>query len=282
VARADDLPLPSLIIIGAAKCGTTSLHNYLNAHPEISMSEVKEIDFFSNEERWAKGVQWYSQHFDPDAPLRGESSTSYTRGDNAPVVAERISKVAPEVKLIYLVRDPIDRVRSDYFHHRAKGRERRDLAEVIAVQGSPYVEASRYSTQLKPFVDTFGIDRIRVETQEQLLQDRDGSLAQIFDFVGVDPSFKSPAFDRLWEQSEGKGWAYSLALKVRSSGIRLPPVLRWPAQRIQRSRMLGGAKASAKPPELDARTREALTELLQSEVDDLRRLTGRSYDEWSL
>jgi hypothetical protein len=273
---------PNLLIIGAAKCGTTSLHNYLNAHPEISMSEPKELNFFVKDGAWGKGVDWYKGNFDPTAKIRGESSTSYTRGRDAEGVADRARRVLPEVKLIYMVRDPIDRVRSDYHQHRAAALERRSFAAALADPENPYVQASSYGTQLAPYVDHFGAQRILVETQERLLSERRACLGRIFRFLEVDDQVDLAEFNRIWERSEGKGWAYSLGWRIRQRGIRLPRALRWPAQRLQRSRLLGGASGSARPPEIDEALRVTLVARLEPEVATLRELTGMSFDEWSL
>ncbi|MEM6898341.1 MAG: sulfotransferase domain-containing protein [Pseudomonadota bacterium] len=106
--------LPTFIIIGAMKCGTTSLHSYLDRHPDTSMSDPKEVDFFSGSNS-DKSVEWYASLFDPDKPVRGEASQDYSKGHHplykgAP---ERMKALIPDVKLIYLVRDPIER----YFSH---------------------------------------------------------------------------------------------------------------------------------------------------------------------
>src|ERR1700761_4316974 len=95
--------LPNLIIIGAAKCGTTSLHNYLDLHPEVQMSEPKELEFFVDDGNWAKGLAWYRTHFDPAARIRGESSTRYTRDHNPSYVAERIQETVGDLKVVYMV-----------------------------------------------------------------------------------------------------------------------------------------------------------------------------------
>jgi hypothetical protein len=274
--------LPNLLIVGAAKCGTTSLHNYVNAHPEISMSETKELDFFVLDGTWSNGIDWYKKNFDPTSKIRGESSTSYTRGRHAEGVAARVESVLSEVKLIYKVRDPIVRIRSDYHHHRATGVERRDLAAALADSENPYVQASMYGSQLTPYVDHFGAHRILVETQERLLSERQACLSRIFRFLEVDDQLDLVELDRTWERSEGKGWAYSLSWKLRQRGIQLPRALRWPAQRLSRSRLLGGASSSARPPEIDEALRMTLVARLEPEMAILRELTGMSFDEWSL
>lgn len=71
--------LPNLMIIGAMKCGTTRLYSYLNQHPDIFMSEVKEINYFLKERKYDKGVDWYKNHFITEKKIRRESSQSYTK-----------------------------------------------------------------------------------------------------------------------------------------------------------------------------------------------------------
>jgi Sulfotransferase domain len=274
--------LPNVLIVGAPKCGTTSLHHYLDAHPSIAMSDVKELDFFADEENWARGIDWYRSNFLVDAPLRGESSTSYTRGAVADEVARRVAEVLGAPKIIYLVRDPIARIRSDYHQHRVVGVETRDIETALAEPDNRYVEASRYGSRIAPFIDQIGRENILVETQERLLGDRHGALGRIFRFLEVDDDVDNPEFERMWEQSEGKGWAYGLGWRVRQRGIRLPPALRWPAQRLQRSSLFGGAATTARPPELSTAARERLRIELAPEAERLVQLTGLPIDEWSI
>src|SRR3712207_3189656 len=88
--------LPNLIVIGAMKCGTTSLHRYLDLHPEVAMSTAKELSFFSRPERYdGLGVDWYKGFFDPTAAIRGESSPEYSHGPPAGVPA-RIRTLVPD------------------------------------------------------------------------------------------------------------------------------------------------------------------------------------------
>jgi hypothetical protein len=114
--RANRDALPSLIVIGAQKCGTSSLHAYLDAHPEIAMSTPKELDFFGGPgfANWERGVDWYRAQFDPEAPVRGESSPSYTAYPFVVGTPERIHALVPGAKLIYMVRDPIERLLSQW------------------------------------------------------------------------------------------------------------------------------------------------------------------------
>ena len=273
--------LPNLIVIGAQKCGTTSLHNYLEAHPEISMSRRKETNFFLEDGNWDRGLDWYASHFDPAAPVRGETSTGYTNLPASAGTADRMRSVVPGARLIYLVRDPLDRMASSYVHRRATGAERRSLAEALSDPRSPYVTQSCYATQLRPFLEHFSREQILIETGERLLRERRATLGRIFEFVGVDSSFTSPEFERMWERTEGKAGLYSLAWPVaqrtQRRGIFLPRFLRWPAQRVLRLR-LGGR--GTERPVFDDQLRERMRERLSGEVHELRTLTGVELEGW--
>ena len=82
--------LPNLVVIGGLKCGTTSVHHYLNLHPEVEMSRPKELNFFVSELNWTLGQEWYASHFSGRASVRGESSPHYTNRPRFDGVAERM------------------------------------------------------------------------------------------------------------------------------------------------------------------------------------------------
>lgn len=122
--------LPNFIIIGAMKCGTTSLHFYLNQHPQIFMSQKKELNFFSR--YWDFGVDWYSSKFpNKENMICGEASPSYSKFQVWPNVPQRIHAIIPHAKIIYLVRNPIERIRSQYVHFYSSDKENRSLELAI-------------------------------------------------------------------------------------------------------------------------------------------------------
>ncbi|MDP8952397.1 MAG: sulfotransferase [Actinomycetota bacterium] len=200
---------PNLIIIGAMKCGTTALHRYLDLHPDVAMSEPKELNFFCGPERppgqgdersgwlagnWHRGAGWYAAQF-RSAPVRGEASPEYT-SPSFPGAAERMARVMPGARHVYAVRDPIERAVSQYFHHRAEGTERRPIEEALLDPASQYLERSRYHARLEPYLSRFPRKRILVCAQEDLLAKRRGTLRELYSFVGADDSFRSPGHDR--------------------------------------------------------------------------------------
>jgi hypothetical protein len=197
--------LPNLVIIGAMKCGTTSLHGYLDAHPEIGMSEPKELNFFFGPERvdrsdeetwtlgnWHRGTGWYAAHFDAACRVRGESSPGYTSPSH-PESAARMAAVLPGARLVYAVRDPVRRAVSQYGHHRRQGTETRPMAEALLDPCSQYVSRGRYRERLEPFLTAGFGDRITVVAQEELESDLPGTVRRLLADLDVDPARWAPA-----------------------------------------------------------------------------------------
>ncbi len=179
--------LPDFIVIGAMKAGTTSLFQYLRAHPQVFMPWRKEIHFFSHHANWEQGVPWYENQF-AGASLDqqvGEASPSYSKKHLFPDASDRLAKVLPAARIIYLVRDPIARLQSMYLDMLYYGGERRSISKAIR-SDDDYILTSRYGYQIEPYVERFGPDRILLATSEQLRTDPNRVLGQMFGFIGVD------------------------------------------------------------------------------------------------
>jgi hypothetical protein len=196
-------PLPEVIVIGAMKCATTAVHAYLDAHPDISMSRPKELNFFNGPSlpphddagswwrtgQWHRGLAWYSSQFDARARVRGESSPAYTAPDSREV-PERMAGVVPGVRLVYLVRDPVARAVSQYAHHRRDGTEPRPLEEALLDPGSQYISRSRYHERLVPFLEWFPREQVLTIVQERLAACGPRQLSRLYEHVGVDPGWR--------------------------------------------------------------------------------------------
>jgi Sulfotransferase domain len=275
--------LPNLIVIGGLKCGTTSLHHYLNLHPEVGMSRPKELNFFVAELNWPLGADWYASHFHGRAPLRGESSPHYTNRPGFGGVAQRMRSLLGEPRIIYMVRDPIDRMLSHYLHNVGGGYDNRELAEAFADPQSTYVNRSRYRFQLEPYLETFGSERIAIVTREELKRDRPGTMRRLFEFLGADPDFTSQQFGREWERGAAKGGGRFRLMDraVRLPGLRsldrnfdrLPESLRWAVERIIHDPDSG----EVPKPEVPAQLREQLEGLFRDDVERLEGLAGRRF-----
>jgi hypothetical protein len=278
--------LPNLIIIGGLKCGTTSIHHYLGLHPEVHMSKPKELNFFVAELNWDLGLDWYRTRFDDRFPVRGESSPHYTNLPRFTGVAERIREHCADVKLIYMVRDPISRVLSHWRHATGAGYETGTIDERLAQPDTGYVHRSLFWMQLQPYLELFPQEQIAIITQEELFADREKTMRRAFEFVGVNPDFHSEQFEREWEKSSAKeGDRYQVMERlVKLPGFRsfdrnfdrLPESLRWMVEKIVHD----PDKPSAPKPELSEELRAILAERFREDSLALQEFAGREFG-WS-
>jgi hypothetical protein len=175
---------PNLYIIGAMKAGTTSLHDYLALHPDIFMSTPKEIHFYDENHFYKYDYNWYLKHFKTDKKIVGTSPQGYSKchhKDSANVI-ERMYKDTPDAKLIYIVRDPIERYRShilEAYH----GDPEHDIIYSLKVDN--FVKTSMYYMQISAFLKFFKKEQIHILSLEDLISDKAGELNKIFAFLGV-------------------------------------------------------------------------------------------------
>ncbi|MBD2485205.1 sulfotransferase [Planktothrix sp. FACHB-1365] len=176
---------PDFIIIGAMKCATSTLHEQLALQPGIFMSQLKEPNFFSNDEEYEKGWNWYLSHFEsaPVDAFCGESSTHYTKLPTYPETIQRIQHHLPKAKFIYVMRHPIDRLVSQYIHEWTQ----KVITEEInlALKNHPeLIDYSCYMMQLQPYFETFGQDRVLPIFFERMLSYPQAELERVCEFIG--------------------------------------------------------------------------------------------------
>ncbi|MEA5510787.1 sulfotransferase [Crocosphaera sp. UHCC 0190] len=177
--------LPDFIIIGAMKCATSSLHEQLALQSGIFMSELKEPNFFSDDDQYQQGIDWYLSHFKEAKPddLCGESSTHYTKLPTYPQTIQRLQKYLPDAKFIYVMRHPIDRLVSQYTHEWSQRVISVEINEAIE-KHPELIDYSLYTKQLKPYFDTFGQDKILPIFFERMLTYPQEELERICQFIG--------------------------------------------------------------------------------------------------
>lgn len=176
---------PNFIIIGAMKSATTSLHTQLASQPGIFMSEPKEPNFFSDDEQYRRGTDWYLSLF-ADAledELAGESSTHYTKLPDYPETVSRMRQLLPKLKLVYVMRHPIDRLISHYIHQWTQNVIRCDINEAVE-RYSELVDVSRYSYQLSPYFDAYGKVAVLPVFHAALKRDPQRQLERIARHIG--------------------------------------------------------------------------------------------------
>ncbi len=186
--------LPDFIIIGAAKAGTTTLYQYLCRHPQIYMSTPKEPDFFAIESHYARGMDWYTSLFSDAEPhqICGEASTTYSRLQKYPKSLERIVATLPNIKLIYIMRQPIDGAYSFYIHRLKGARYHPELAvsdtfEETIKQQNEFLDNGYYIDCIEKYLGFFARESCLFLLMEDLIKKPGETLNNIFSFIGVDP-----------------------------------------------------------------------------------------------
>jgi len=189
-----DTNTPDFLIIGAPKCGTTSLAHTLSEHPEVYIPPIKEIGFFANEEYWGKGVEWYASYFEERGTevKVGEATPYYLQSPKAP---RRIFAVCPEARLIAIVRNPVERARSHYWYRRWYGNEHRNVKEAFneEIEKYPYVEnddyiipPGLYAKHLKRYTKVFDKERIYVTSLRRLTNHPKKAIQRLQKHIGIE------------------------------------------------------------------------------------------------
>ena len=278
------------------KSGTTTLHELLARHPELAMSEPKEPCWFVAPEvleshwpeMWRRAF-WKSEaaYLDlfpakPRARYRGESSTDYAKRSRIDGVAERIAAYSPDARFVYIMRDPVERTISHYWHMVELRGERR--APLEAIRSEPhYTEVSHYAFQLAPYLERFGRDRLHALTFEELRRDPQAAVRSVFAWLGVDTDFVPDELgaahnvtpDEVRQKRAGMGTLDQLrhSRLWDSVGPHVPPALRRLGvslvQKTVRRREVSMAAVI-----------EYLRPLQQAQTRELQRQLGRSFDEW--
>jgi hypothetical protein len=283
--------LPDFIIIGAMKCGTGSLWYYLRAHPEIAMSEVKELNFFiaeNNPDRgvfsegnFGRGIEWYEANFTGDARIYGEASPNYTKYPAVVGVPERMHSVLPDAKLIYVVRDPIERMVSHYVHFCSINKEKRSVSEAFSdLDHNYYLDCSKYYMQLEQFLEYYPRENMLVVTSEGLKDRRRATLKTIFNFLNVDDSHDSPEYSKVVHKSSKRKQKSRVGEYLADMSLTQKAKPLMPAPLVRAAKAV--VSSPVERPVLDKAVQQKLIEHLGKDVESLRRFTGNELDDWRL
>jgi hypothetical protein len=283
--------LPTFLLIGAMKGGTTSLFHYLGAHPQVATPRYKAPEFFVEEGSWHRGIDWYRAQFPvsgPDVLAIGEASNVYTKWPRYDGVPERIATHLPGVRLVYVVRDPVDRIRSHYQTRVAEGSERLPFAD--AVFGNRiYLDYSRYALQIERYLRHFPREQLLVITSEDLRAARDVTLRRVYEFIGVDPAFAPADLDRDFYRTRDRAVRSPVPLRVRKAlKHHLPAVRRFKeleGDTLRRLRRLSGRSGRAMAPapvDITPELRGRIRAQLAGDVRRLREHLGPGFDGWGI
>lgn len=247
-------PLPNFLIIGAQKSGTVWLNTNLRMHPDIFLPSY-EVWFFNK--KYEQGLNWYRTHFKgwDGESLIGETTPGYMMWREHPTtIAARIDSVLPEVRLISLLRNPIDRTYSAFLHHMRKGRIPTDANLIDRVRSIDprhdqlgLIAGGWYAASLAPYVERFG-DRLQVFLYDEIAKNPNYLYSQVLEHIGASTDFSPPGLSRARHKGEApeKSQYYK----------------------------------EGKPRVLTSAERQELYEYFRQDIEQLEELLGRKLDFW--
>jgi hypothetical protein len=304
--------LPEVVIIGAAKSATTSLFYRLMSHSsvyggqedievgaEITHNRDKEPCFFSDDENYAKGLEWYASHFDNARPdqICIDASTNYTRWPQLPHTAERLAEHIPNARLLYICRHPVDRAYSHYVHRHAlelHPGEAFSKPFEEHVKGDPVcLDSSLYMQQIDRYLEHFPRSSLHVILTTDLKHHFHDTMADVCRFIGIDPAgITTEGQSAIAGNSFELHHASSTRAAITQSFGRIP-MLGSVARRLpkrwkdliyffmKKSRYGRDVGDSFKPPRMTKEVRDHFLGHFKQPNADLAKFLDRDLSEWS-
>jgi sulfotransferase family protein len=275
--------LPNFLVIGAMKAGTDSLHQYLRRHPQVFMAEVKELDYFAEELNWTRGRDWYERQFEPArrALAIGEASTSYSKYPTHTGVPGRMASLLPDVRLIYIVRHPVERMRSQYLHEVLMGSEREPIERALLTK-SRYLDYSRYALQVSQYLKHFSADHLLMITSESLRHSRKDTLRRVSSFLGIDPFSEEDALLHEFHRTAEKRVARPFIRRLQRSGAYRALSALVPPGVKNRSRPLITRGIDPRKGSISDAVRRELEMSLRDDLASLREVMEPEFDCWGI
>jgi hypothetical protein len=265
------------MIVGAQKCGTTTLSDILRTHPSVVCCNTKEPEFFSSRVDWRAELPRYERMFPRrEGALYFEASTGYTFYPHRRLdIWDHLHAYNPRLKIIYLVRSPIERLTSGYMHSYERGYTNRGFEEAL-FREPIHLDITRYATQITPFIRRFGADQVRILFFEDLVRDPTAIAREVAAFLGIDAeSFKNA--DGIHANKSVGGWKRHH--KYDRPGLVLRGLRRF-TPGVWREITDNSARAFVKKPVLSPPNQRVVLHLLRSEIQELEALTGRDLSHW--
>ncbi len=188
------------IFLGGMRCGSTAFRDYLMQHPQVCMHTTKDPHYFSSDKCWEQGIDHYLDGWNSYETgkhlIAVESSTHYTKSPLYPNTAARMVSLGLDLRLVYSVRDPIDRIESHMIHNAGKGYFDPDNIEDRQKTLVQAINVSKYSYQLSAYEKYFPPEKLLVITTEDLISQPDNVLSSICSFFDIDSAFEFEKFPR--------------------------------------------------------------------------------------
>lgn len=275
---------PNAIGIGAQKCASSFIHAVLGSHPQASVANDKELDFFSY--HFDHGYRWYETHFDGvNGDIRFEASPSYFHDPRAP---QRVHDFDPDMRIICLLRDPVERAFSNHLHELVKGHIPAATPFEDGLSNNPaYVEQGRYATHLSRWFDRFAEDQILVLLAEDIRADASSQAARIYEFLAIERDFSTNLLSERRNVSDRArfGWLRAglraQGRAMRKMGLEEHLVTLKQAPPFRQLLRLNSVDVRNEIPPMTGATKARLTEMFAEEVLATEKIIGRDLSLWS-
>jgi hypothetical protein len=278
---------PDFFIVGPQKCATTWMYEGLREHPEVVLPETDSVHYFDI--NYHKGEEWYRDQF-PDTAAEyivGDETPSYIRSPSTPA---RLAELNPDAKLIFSLRNPVDRAFSHYWHEKAKGKMSFEFEEVFDNYDlfDNWVVPGFYNHHIERFEQHFDEDQIKLMVFDDLVDDDRAFIRDVYEFVGADPEFQPSILDeRVNEARPSTGvetvdQAYYGAVNFvyRNAGETVKSALR-PIYSFVQETLIPSVQSESEYDEgMTEDTRRQLEEVFLEDVKRLGERTDRSFDGW--
>lgn len=269
------------MMIGAMKCGTTSIAEQLALHPQICFSKVKEPGYFHKTENWRDGLEGYHALYDPEpGQLCGEGSTFYTFFPEFTGTHERLYEYNPALKLIYVMRHPISRIISHYTHNFVREIDKRPPEQAV-FEDPRYINRSRYGVQIRPYLELFSPENVLLLFFEEYTDDQIATLHRIADFLEINPEPFAETDTTPRHQSVGQPYIRFESVRNLAgteSFQKFRGLVPTSVRHSIRDRFL--ANKLDEKPEFSSETRQALWRLLEDDVYAIETLLERRLTFW--
>ena len=263
----------SFVVIGAQKSGTTSLSFQLAQHPEIGLCRHKEPDFFSKSPGTAEDLDDYHQLFSGvQGKVFGEASTTYSWFPEYPDTAHRIAEYNPDMKLIYVMRQPVERIRSHYVYERLKARTKADI-DVEVLANPSYVNRSRYGMQLDHYLQRFPRTNLLPLIFEEYIREPHRALAHIADHLDIDPS----GFEAIDLRARNRSSDRLADRKIKNMLAPMARILPLTVRNLLRRPFVYKLDQEIS---LFPQTQRVLWQMLADDVAAVERFLGRQVEAW--
>lgn len=272
--------LPNFLIIGSQKAGTTSMYEVLRRHPELFLPQKKELNFFYLEKEYEKGINYYENYFkiNEEGKIAGEASPGYICKKSSP---ERIKKHIPNAKLILIVRNPIDRAYSQYWHSRRNLNEGYTFEQAIEKylnadywsNSKGYFNRGCYIKYIKHYLNYFDKSQILIVLFDEMKKSPQSFYQKVFDFLNVSPIQIDELELKHNSSTVYNNPIYNFLFSNPAISAKLPKrfkvISRW------------GKRKPYKYDKMKPETRKRLVEFYKPWNDELAKFLGTDLSSWN-